>query len=113
MAGFLVDVLVEVRGERLGERVVGAARRRPFAGGEGERDRCADDLMLDHEVFGPELTQARVFDGSAQATPSGPMARSIFARKRVLAVPGSTAGVLVNGSRRRSGDRGRARTRRA
>ena len=60
MAELLVDVLLQVARERRGERIVQLARA-----GErrlGQRHRRADDLVLEDQVLGPELAEARVCD---------------------------------------------------
>ena len=67
-------------------------------------DRGANDLVLDHQVLGPELSQARVLDELVAGDPERPDGKLDLQRRRMLAVPGSTAGVLVNEPRRACGD---------
>jgi hypothetical protein len=58
----LVDVLLEVRGERRRERIRAVQLTRPRERRLGQRDGRADDLLLQDQVLGPELREARVLD---------------------------------------------------
>jgi hypothetical protein len=60
VAQLLADMLVEVVRERLRQRVVQFARPRERRFGQG--DGRADDLVLEDQVLGPELREARVLD---------------------------------------------------
>ena len=60
VAELLVDVLLQVARERRGERVVQLTRPRERR--LGQRHGRADDLVLEDQVLGPELPEARVLD---------------------------------------------------
>jgi hypothetical protein len=57
VAELLVDVLLEVRRQRLV-----ATRSRPCERRLRQRDGRADDLVLEDEVLGPQLAQPRLLD---------------------------------------------------
>jgi hypothetical protein len=62
MVELLLDVLFEIRGERLGQRVSGRQLSRARQRNLSQRDGRADDLMLLDQVRPPQLGQPRVLD---------------------------------------------------
>jgi hypothetical protein len=58
----LFDVLRQIFGEGFSQWVVAGERPRPLPRRLRQRDRRADDLVLEDQVFRPELREPRVLD---------------------------------------------------